>query len=201
MLLYRMTHIENVTHIIQYGVTHVSSPKANKNYIPIGDGSIISIRNEFRMPNGKSLGRYIPFYFGSRMPMLYVIQKGYNGVKITPPERIVYCISSVQKIIDHNLPYVFTNGHAVDGLTEFFSEFDIAQIDSIIDLKAINETYWKSANDLDLKRRKEAEFLIEADVPPSAIIGWTVYNKEVKVKLEKMDINAEKVVVNPTYYF
>ena len=99
------------------------------------------------------------------------------------------------------MPFVFTNGHAVDGLTEFFNESDISQIDNIIDLKAIKAKYWRDANDLDLKRRKEAEFLIEADIPPSAIVGWAVYNEVAKTKLEKMGIDATKIVVKPIYYF
>ena len=199
--LFRMTHIENIEHILQYGITHISSPNANCNYLPIGDNSMIGSRNDFQLPNGKILGQYIPFYFGTRMPMLYVIQKGYNGVKVTPLANIVYCISSVQQIIDNNLPFILTNGHAVDGLTEFFNESDISQIDNIIDLKAIQAKYWREANDLDLKRRKEAEFLIESDLPSSAILGWAVYNEEAKTKLEKMGIDATKIVVKPTYYF
>jgi len=100
--LYRMTHIENVPHILEHGVTHVSSTRANKNYKAIGDNSIISTRNNFDLPNGKKLGAYIPFYFGARMPMLYVIQKGFNGVAVTPAKDIVYCISSVQKVVVTN---------------------------------------------------------------------------------------------------
>ncbi len=29
--VYRMTHIENIPHILQFGITHKSSPNANKN--------------------------------------------------------------------------------------------------------------------------------------------------------------------------
>lgn len=69
-----MTHIENLAHIHEHGVTHVSSTHINKSYKAIGDNRIISTRNNFDLPNGKKLGNYIPFYFGARMPMLYVIQ-------------------------------------------------------------------------------------------------------------------------------
>ena len=46
------------------------------------------------------LGNFIPFYFGVRMPMLYVMQFGGNFVeKATPPEDIVYLACSVTNII------------------------------------------------------------------------------------------------------
>ena len=99
--LFRMTHIENIPHILQCGITHSDSPNANPIYVPIGDNSIISTRNKFLLNNGKTLGDYIPFYFSKRTPMLYVIQKGYNSVVLTPAEKIVYCVSSIQKIIDN----------------------------------------------------------------------------------------------------
>ncbi len=200
--LYRMTHIENVPHILQYGLTHVSSVNANKSYKAIGDDSIISTRNNIEIPNGKKLGNYIPFYFGSRMPMLYVIQKGYNGVPVTPAQDIVYCISSVQKIVDHKLPFVFANGHAVAvGLTDFYEEKDLVNIDEILDKKAIDAKYWRNIEDTDLKRRKEAEFLVETDIPTTAIIGWVVYNEEAKKRLLELGIPQEMIYIKPDAYF
>jgi len=199
--LYRMTHIENVPHILEYGVTHVSSAHTNKNYKAIGDNSIISTRNNFDLPNEKKLGAYIPFYFGARMPMLYVIQKGYNSVPVTPAKDIVYCISSVQKVVDHKLPFVFTDGHAVDGLSDFYEQKDLPDIDKILDKKAIDATYWRKDDDLDLKRRKEAEFLVETDIPTTAIIGFVVYNEEAKKRLLAMGIPEKKIYVKPNCYF
>ncbi|HOY05179.1 MAG TPA: DUF4433 domain-containing protein [Saprospiraceae bacterium] len=196
-----MLHIKNVAHVQQYGITHSSSPIANPDYIPIGSGSLIGSRSQFRMPNGKTLGAYIPFYFGTRMPMLYVIQRGFNMVPAVPPEKIVYCVSTVQKIIDHNLPFIFTNGHAVDGFTSFFEEKDVENIDSLIDKNAILSKYWKQENDNDLKRRKEAEFLVAADIPPQAIVCWLVYNQAAKDELLHKGLNESLILVKPDHYF
>lgn len=196
-----MMHIDNVPHVLQHGITHAASPNANASYMPIGDGSLISSRSQFKMPNGEKLGSYIPFYFGVRMPMLYVIQKGFNNVSSLPPEKIVYAVSTVQKIIDHQLPFVFTNGHAVDGFTEFFEEKDVENIDNLIDKAAIRAKYWKGENDNDLKRRKEAEFLVASDIPPGAIIGWIVYNQAAKTKLINKGIPANQIHVKPDNYF
>lgn len=44
--IYRMTHIENIPHILSYGITHKNSPNRNPNYIDIGDLQIIKTRAE-----------------------------------------------------------------------------------------------------------------------------------------------------------
>ena len=199
--LFRITHIDNVKHITHFGITHANSKNHNINYKPIGDKSLISRRKEFITPNGKSLGGYIPFYFGIRMPMLYVIQKGYNGVSQIHPEKIVYCVSSVEQILKHHIPFYFTDGHAVDSLSEFYGHNELENIDKIIDLNAIKTKYWKNENDLDIKRRKEAEFLIENDLPSAAVLGFIVYNELSKNKLLAFGIESKKIVIKSDYYF
>lgn len=199
--LYRMTHIENIPHILQYGITRIDSPNANKGYVSIGDSSLISKRNDFTVPNGRTLGEYIPFYFGVCMPMLYVIQNGFNSVKPTPAKEIVYCITSVQQIINHQLDFVFTDGHAVDSFSSFYSLADIDNIEQYIDQNAIKSKYWKNENDLDLKRRKEAEFLIGNDIPSSAIRGFAVYDEAAKNKLMGFGIAENRVIINTGFYF
>jgi len=199
--LFRMTHIENIPHILQYGITHINSKNKNPSYKTIGDTSLISTRELFSLPDKTVLGDYIPFYFGPRMPMLYVMQKGYNGVVATNPEDIVYCISSIQKITDYNLKYLFTDGHAVDSYSSYFDSNDIVNIKTIVDFQAVKATYWRDDSDLDLKRRKEAEFLLSQDLPPGAIIGYYVYNDTTKKQLLSYGIDSNKIQVKPDYYF
>ncbi len=199
--LFRMTHIENIPHILQYGITHSSSNNANPNFKPIGDNSLISTRNDFTLNNGKHLGEYIPFYFGARMPMLYVIQHGFNMVSPTNAEEIIYCVSSIQKIIDLQLEFIFTDGHAVDGFSSQYTIKDIENIEKIIDWKSVNAKYWKDENDLDLKRRKEAEFLILGDVSMDAILGYIVSNENAKHRLIDFGINENNILIKPNYYF
>jgi hypothetical protein len=202
ILLYRMTHVQNIPHILKHGITHISSAAKNKKYVAIGDGSLISARKDFAMPNGRTLGEYIPFYFGPRMPMLLVMQKGFNGVTPVSAADVVYCITSVKSIQGCGLDYMFTDGHAVDGFSEFYYPKDIKRILTIIDSKAISSKYWKAENDLDLKRRKEAEFLVEGDIPVGAIEGFAVYNQATATQLKKMTgYTDQSVIVNPNYYF
>lgn len=199
--LYRMTHIENIPHILQHGITHSTSANANLNFVPIGDGSLINTRNIYLLNNGRRLGEYIPFYFGFRTPMLYVVQNGFNRVDPTPAENIVYCVSSVQKIIDLHLDFVFTDGHAVDGFSTQYTPTDIQNIDTILDMNAINAKYWIDENDLDRKRRKEAEFLVLGDITQEAILGFITHNENAKNKVINFGVDLAKVIIKSEFYF
>lgn len=199
--LFRLTHIKNIPHILQHGITHSTSANANPNFVPIGDGSLIASRNNFLLNNGRRLGEYIPFYFGERTPMLYVVQNGFNMVAPTPAENIVYCVSSVQKIIDLHLDFVFTDGHAVDGFSSQYTATDIQNIDTILDKNAINAKYWRDENDLDKKRRKEAEFLVLGDIAKEAILGFITYNENAKNTVINFGANAVNVHVKSEFYF
>ena len=101
--LYRMTHIENIPHILQYGIVHNSSPNRNPDFVSIGDKSLIDFRSTKSVNAcGKNivLGDFIPFYFGVRMPMLLVIQTGWNFVeKARKAEEIVYVAIPLKKIV------------------------------------------------------------------------------------------------------
>lgn len=199
--LYRMTHIENIPHVLNFGITHSNSVNANPNFVPIGDGSLISRRNNFVLENGVRLGNYVPFYLGIRTPMLYVIQKGYNMVTPTLAENIVYCVTSVQKIIDLNLDYVFTDGHAVNSFTSLYDSDNVDDIDNLLDWNAIKAVNWKDENDLDKKRRKEAEFLVMGDIDHSAILGYAVYNQNAKDRLIELGIDENKVLIKESFYY
>ena len=211
--LYRMIHIRNIPHILKHGITHKDSANANPDYLAIGDGSLIEFRETKKVliTNGNPpefaideivLGNFIPFYFGYRTPMLFVIQKGGNFVpQPTPPDDIIYIVSSVGKIMEHNLTFYFTNGHATDGYTEFYDASSIENVEKIVDFTATRAKYWKQENDLDLKRRKEAEFLVKEDLPVSCILGFICYNQDAREKLLEFGINDKQIVVNSKYYF
>jgi hypothetical protein len=201
IFLYRMTHIENIPHILRHGITHSTSANANCNFVPIGDSSLISTRNNFLLNNGRRLGDYIPFYFGPRTPMLYVIQNGFNMVAPTPAENIVYCVSSVQKMIDLGLDFVFIDGYAVDGFSGQHTAADLENIETILDMRAIYDRYWNDENDLDKKRRKEAEFLVVGDIASSVILSYLTYNENARDRIVNFGADADAVHVKSHYYF
>jgi hypothetical protein len=196
-----MTHIENIPHILSNGVTHANSQFSNQFYVSIGDKTIITTRRTKKIPDGRLLGDFIPFYFGVRSPMLYVVQNGFNSVPRTLAEDIVYLVSSVQNVLDCKIDFVFTDGHAVDDLTEFYYPPQIKEVDKIVDFHAAFAEFWSGTSDTDLKRKKEAEFLIFDNLPLNSIRGFVVYNEKAQERLLTLGIKKQKVVVKKNFYF
>ncbi len=196
--LYRMTHIDNIPHIVANGITHYLSVNKNTNYKNIGDNSLIDRRSEIVLDDNTKLSDYIPFYFSYRTPMLFVIWKGFNNVKNINQEEIVYIVSSVQKMIDLEVNYTFTDGHAVADLSSFYTKEFVYQLNKLLDWQAIKARDWKS--EPDLKRKKESEFLVLGDINYNAVLGYIVYNEEALIKMQQFKTN-KKIIVKKEYYF
>lgn len=211
--IYRMTHIENMPHILKFGITHKDSSNSNPNFITIGDVSLIDTRSkkEVIVDNGDQkyqnankiiLGDFIPFYFGIRMPMLYVMQNGGNFVeKATPPEDIIYLACPLKNIIQSDIVYYFCDGHATDNLTTFYDKTKIDQLPEIINWDAVQASYWGGQGNLNIKRKKQAEFLAGSDLPPDYLIGFVCYNENAKQKLIMVGIDEEKIRIIPGAYY
>lgn len=197
---FRITHIANMRHIVQYGLVKNDSPHRNEHFVNIGDQQIIQLR-ETKEIKGYRISDYIPFYLGPRSPMLYVIQHGYNGVTRIEPEDIVYCIVKLNDLISSDVDCIFTDGHALSELTSFYTKKDLARINEIVSFEDVYSVRWDSEFDIDLKRRKEAELLVGDDLSPQFICGYVVYNEKAKNTLLELGIKESKIVIVPNYYF
>lgn len=197
---FRITHINNISHIAKCGIVKASSPLHDKNFQPIGDSQVIKLRKS-EVVNGYHIGDYIPFYFGPRSPMLYVIQHGYNGVQRVKPEEIVYCVIKLDDLITDGIECIFTDGHALSFLTSFYTKDDLVEIDSKVKYDDVYSSQWNLEEDRDLKRRKEAELLIKDDLPAKYIKGYVVYNEKAKQSLIEKGIIGNLIAVMPNYYF
>ena len=153
------------------------------------------------MINGYHIGDYIPFYFGPRSPMLYVIQHGYNGVQRVEPEEIVYCVIKLDDLITDGIECLFTDGHALSFLTSFYTKDYLVNIDRIVNFADVYSSQWNLEEDRDLKRRKEAELLIKDDLPAKYIKGYVVYNEKARQSLIEKGIIGNLIAVMPNYYF
>lgn len=211
--VYHLTHVDNIEHILQNGITHRNSPNHNPNYIAIGDVSLINTRDtkKVTVDNGDfldfgastiTLGDFIPFYFGVKMPMLYVIQNGGNFVvKSTPASKIIYLVCSISRMIKQHDDYYFSDGHATDNLTSFYDKTKVDDLAEIIDWNAIKAFYWGGQDNLNVKRKKQAEFLVHEDLSPNLIVGFGCYNDIAKNKHIDLGIKDDKVKVIPNAYF
>ncbi len=211
--IYRMTHKKNIPHILQFGITHKTSSNANSEFITIGDLSLINTRESKKIivDNGQiptpaaseiTLGDYIPFYFGIKMPMLYVMQNGGNFVaKATPAQDIIYLVCSLKKVIEAGGEYYFSDGHATDRLTSFYDHTRLQQLPEIIDWGSIKSSYWGGQDNLNIKRKKQAEFLVAKDIPPDMIFGFGCFNESAKQNLTNMGVDESQIKIIPNAYF
>ena len=178
--LFRITHIENIPHILRNGLVTRHSPAASEDFVRIGDISLIEVRDDIKapVPPGGMLSEYIPFYFGPRSPMLYQISTGFDGVKQFPQQEIVYIVTSLDKIREHHLPYFFTDGHIRSFTSTSYNDDKYLEK---LDWSAIFATYWKSDEaDLRKQEKKQAELLVKNYVPVNAIELFCVYNEHAK---------------------
>ena len=200
--LYRITHIDNIPHILSFGITHRSSPNANPNYVAIGNTALIGKRHSFSIisVDGQifNTGDFTPFYFYVRMPMLYCIKNGY-GVSAVNQENIVYLVVTINSITkNQNLRYFFSDAHAVWEHTKFYGPRYIANIDTIVDWKAIINDVWGS--DSLVKERKQAEFLVGGDIPPEEIFAILCYNNTARDKLLAIGVKCPIYIKPQAYY-
>lgn len=197
---FRITHIDNIPHIVLNGIVRADSPLRDEHYVSIGDRQIIRVRGEM-VVKGYRISDYIPFYLGPRSPMLYVIQHGYNGVQRVEPENIVYCIIRLDDLLNSNIDCIFTDGHAVSNLTSFYTKERLLMINDIVKYDDVYSSQWNSETDIDLKRRKEAELLVRNDLPSQFVRGFVVYNEGAKQRMMGMGVEENMIVVAPGYYF
>ncbi len=211
--IYRMTHIANIPHILQHGITHSNSPNYNPKFIPIGDISLINTRNNktVTVDNNNNfdsskttitLGDYIPFYFGLKMPMLYVIQNSGNFiVSSTSPEKIIYLACNVSQIITGQKKFFFSDGHATDNLTTFYDKSKINDLPQIIDWSAVNASYWGGQENLIVKWKKQAEFLVSEDIAPDSVVEFVCYNNATKNELIALGVIENRIIVKSNAYY
>lgn len=196
---FRIAHIDNISYINETGFVLASSEQASTSYTPIGDPNVIDKRRT--NIHGIDLTQYIPFYFGPRSIMLYVIQHGYNGVKKQEPHNIVYCVIRISDLIANNVDCLFTDGHALSAITTFYTHKQLNNINNIISYKDVYAQYWNDEQDIDLKRRKEAELLIKKELDKKHICGYVVYNEKAKETLTAQGIEENRIFIKPNYYF
>ncbi|MHB1278871.1 MAG: DUF4433 domain-containing protein [Bacteroidia bacterium] len=206
-----MTHIENIPHILQYGITSKDSVNVNPSFVPIGDQSLIDVRSTkpVYISNGGAyplktivLGDFIPFYFGIRMPMLYVVQNGGNFVKSpTKAENVIYLVCGLSSILQQAPEYYFSDGHATDNFTSFFDATRINDLPNIVDWKAVQAPYWAGNENLDLKRKKQAEFLVSTDINPQYLKGFICYNEPAANQLISYGIDVSRIKILPNCYY
>ncbi len=185
--VYRMIHYQNLDYILQNGIYYRNSANFDPNYVNIGSTEIITHRDTVQVKcyPDTIVNDYVPFYFGTRTPMLYKIKTG-NGVLRRPQEEIIYLACNLKELIEAGLQWCFTDGNAARTITEFYNSID--DFDKL-DWHSIQSTEWTDNNsdgDHDRMRKKHSEFLVKYYVPVELIKWIIVLTNERKQYIEAL---------------
>ncbi|HEY4320399.1 MAG TPA: DUF4433 domain-containing protein [Gemmatimonadales bacterium] len=202
-LIFRITHRENVPHLLQHGVHCRSSDEVNPDFIEIGQRDIIGTRKDrvVPAPPGGTVADYVPFYFTPRSPMLHNILTGRNGVKLRSASEIVVLVSSLLKLEENGRQFVLADRNACLAHTTFEPGRDLLTSLPWTDLQTSD--YRRDLNRPDKLERYMAEALVHHHLPTDALLGIITYDRPAQLLVDQM-VSASgvslKTSVMPSWY-
>jgi hypothetical protein len=204
----RFIHIDNLEIALRRGGLHAPNhtPKDGMAFKTIHDTEIQEKRKQRGIPCGPGgvIHDYVPFYFGFLSPMLLQLKTGQVVGYTEGQEPLIYLVSTAQAVQASGARFVFSDGHGIAAYTGWYDKLD--QLDQV-DWDTVYLRYWTSnINDMDRKRKKQAEFLIHEQCDWSLIQEIGVMNAQMKAKVEQILAGFDKklhrpVVVRPGWYY
>ena len=152
--IYHITNINNLLKIIQTGGLWCDADRVQRGIECVGIAhkhlkqrrarTVVQNRSGQVVAAGGMLADYVPFYIANRSPMLYSIHRG-NVVGYAGGQAdVIYLVSTVEQAEAGNRPWCFTDGHAVEAMTDFYASTE--HLDKI-DWDAIRARIWYNTPD------------------------------------------------------
>jgi len=187
--IYHITSRDNLEDILKNGAVICKNKmaEAHREYVSIAYESLQERRHNTKVPlkPGGNLHDYVPFHFAPKSPMLYAIHRGNVTSFQKGQEKLIYLVVRIEDVIRHGLDFVFTDGHPIMEISEFFN--DLSLLEKIIDWPLMEARYWRDTeDDPDRKRRRQAEFLIYQKLPVELIDQIGVFNMKIKKKVYEL---------------
>lgn len=202
-LIFRITHRDNIPWILDHGLHAGNGRVLDPNFRNIGNVDLIDKRSHrvVRVGQGGTLKDYVPFYFTPFSIMMYNIHTGYN-VPHVANEKIVIIVSSLHRIAELEIPFVFTDQHAYPLMAKYFTDLDDL---GNVDWDLLNRRDFRhDPDDPGKKERYQAEALVWKHVPTEAVLGICSYSdgvdEEVKEELANRHLNIETHVRRNWYF-
>lgn len=203
-LIWRITHRQNIPWIFANGLHAGNSVSSSQNWVTIGNTELIDRRGHRPVPLSPHgvLNDYVPFYFTPFSPMMYNIYTGRGGVKKVLNSDIIILVSSMHKIANLQIPFVFTDRHAYPVTSQYYNQLaDLTKIDWTL---LQQRDFTRDPDAPEKVERYQAEALIFNHVPIEALIGTVCYTKEVQQELQteasQQGINLDIHCI-PSWYF
>jgi hypothetical protein len=184
--IFRIVHVDNVPWILRHGLFCRSSPEQDPNYINIGNTTLIAKRAGKQVPiaPGGTLSDFVPFYFTPYSIMMLNIHTGHGGVPRRDNRDLVIFVSSLHRIHELGIPFLFTDQHAYAAGTQYYNDLgNLAKVDWAL-LQSRN--FKTDDSDPGRQLRYQAEALVHQHVPLDALLGLGCYDAVVQQRLETM---------------
>jgi hypothetical protein len=115
---------------------------------------------------------------------MYNIKTGYGGITKVPNEDTVIFVSSLHRLNELQISFVFTDRHAKLDTANFFNDVDdLDQIDWLI---LQNRDFKRDPDDPEKVERYQAEALVHNHVPVDAFPGIVCYTDTVKNQIVQL---------------
>lgn len=202
-LIWRIVHLDNLPWILGNGLHCASSDVQAPHYVNIGNADLIDKRRNRCVPTAPAgmLSDYVPFYFTPFSVMMKNIHSG-RSVQQRSNEEIVILVSSLYRVEQLNLPFVFTNAHAYPDWTNYYN--DLAHLDEIDWPILQRRDFKRDPDDPRKMERYQAEALIHHHLPITGLLGIMCYNDAMKKRIEQ-DVAARGLALpvhaRPGWYF
>lgn len=202
------TRIEHLPTILTRGI--VSDDLAKREGLlsqEVGNVEVKDLRSglEVDAPPGGRVSEYVPFYFAPRSPPLYAITYGGVANYKGGSGRIVYLVTTLEKLNEAGLPIVLSDRNAALAYASFRSMDHGEPEPGFVDWALMEEKIWIDIEEYpDRRERRMAECLVHRWVPPDLILE--VATRSEAVANEARGIVREvglslSVQVRPDWYF
>lgn len=114
--------------------------------------------------------------------MLLNIHTGTNVMKV-PNDEILILVSSLHKMVEQNVPFVFTDQHAYPPMARYYA--DLTDLHRIPWTQLNRRDFKSDPDDPAKKERYQAEALIFRRVPLHALLGICCYNAKVLARIQE----------------
>ena len=149
----------------------------------------------------RNLSDYIPFYFSPFSIMMYNIHTG-RSVLQRNNEQIINLVSSLRKVRELGVKFVFSDRHANVALAQFFD--DCEYLDRIDWTLLQRRDFSRDNADPAKLERYQAEALVFQSCPIDALHGVVCYTDGIKKNIDQYASERGMtldVVARPTWYF
>lgn len=178
--IFRITHRDNLGHLLRHGIHCRSSSQVDPRYVEIGNPDIIGRRHSrsVPVPQGGMLSDYVPFYFTPCTPMLYNIVSGYQGMRQRQRAEIAIIVSSLPRLDENEVSYVVADRNA--SLMHAKISSDRALVTAMPWDQWRARDFRRDPNDPSRMEKYQAEALVHRHLPVAAIMAIITYDRTVQ---------------------